>query len=175
MRVLRLGMERCDMKRKQYEYKCEKRRDQLAGFWIFTFLNVSIFFLISIIEYRAHALEAITLWPIEIVDSGIVLPWAINIIVLFVGLVLRPQFALGYLVALAGWVFISILYIPSCYVTCLVLGDGGSDTFVYCFFGGYMALWLGLAAWRSIILYKRDCTKPNWKKDLQEGEAGHEG
>jgi hypothetical protein len=146
------------MKRKIYETKCDKRKDQLAGFWIFTIVNVPILVFVAVNEL----LSTITFQTISSSDwfttAVTILPWVINLVIISVGLLLRPQFATGFLVALAMWAIASFLYVPSCMATCIVIGgDYDSESFFYCFTGLYLLIWLGLGAWRSYKLYNRDC------------------
>jgi hypothetical protein len=102
------------MKRHHYETLCDKRKDQVKGFWLFLGLN---------------ALTLPIFWNADSDGWFVAMPWVINGIVLLAGLVLRPHIAVGYLVSLAGLIAVSLLYLASCWVACSAYDSGGGGDF----------------------------------------------
>ena len=103
------------MKHKDYSTTRQRSIDQIMGFFAFPLLNVPL---------------GIILWNIskQQIDSHLptlasALPWVVNLIVLSVAFLLRPQFAIGY-IAFIGFAVsvvtaLGVLFVAACFVSTL--------------------------------------------------------
>ncbi len=100
------------MKRKVYTTRRERMTDQVIGFLAFPLVNVPLWIIVWVIS--------------QMIDSQLmilvsVLPWLVNGIVLVLAVLLRPEFAIGYIafvgVALTVVTALSVLFVAACFVT----------------------------------------------------------
>jgi hypothetical protein len=105
------------MKRKVYTTRRERIIDEILGFLAFPLLNVPL---------------GIVLWLIsERIDSQLLaalvsaLPWLVNGIVFVLAVLLRPEFAMGYVAFIALTLTVvtalSVLFVAACFVTFVIL------------------------------------------------------
>ena len=99
------------MKRKEYVTRRERMVDQIIGFWAFPLVNVVV-------------------WIISQRIDSLALPWLVNIIVLILAYLFRPEFGIGYITFIAVALIVvtasSALFVAACFVSILsaaVLGD----------------------------------------------------
>ena len=127
------------MKRKVYITRRERMIDQILGFLAFPLVNVPL---------------GIVLWLIsERIDSQLLaalvsaLPWLVNGIVLVLAVLLRPEFAIGYVTfigaAVAVVTALSVVVVAACFVIiplAPVLGDLVNWVFIFLIGAGLLGL-----------------------------------
>lgn len=87
--------------------------ERIAGFWTAFILNLMLIVLaIGLMMDRQELSETPMVW----------LPWLFNLLILVVALWKYGEFAVGYLMGIALFAVATILYMPSCIGTCLVVG-----------------------------------------------------
>jgi hypothetical protein len=151
------------MNRYQDRSACDKRTDQIIGFWSFPVLNLIILFLTPAgREFILALLVAGALAGGVTTSSLGALPWIANAVFVSWALLFRPQVAVGYLVSLAGLIAGSLLYTISCLATCIMLQGidpigGGSELFLIAFPTVFWGVWLILGVVGSVRLYRKAC------------------
>jgi predicted anti-sigma-YlaC factor YlaD len=127
------------MKRKVYTTRRERMIDQIIGFLAFPLVNVPL---------------GIVLWTIsERIDSQLLaalvsaLPWLVNGIVLVLAVLLRPEFAIGYVTfigaAVAVVTALSVVVVAACFVIiplAPILGDLVNWVFIFLIGAGLLGL-----------------------------------
>ena len=128
------------MKRKVYATKRERMIDQTLGFLAFPLVNISLGITLWIISQMISSS-----WWFELSS---VLPWLINGIIIFLALLWRPEFAMGYITfigaAVAMIIFLSVLFVAACFVTIFsaaTVGDQQAKAlFIVLMLGGLVVL-----------------------------------
>jgi hypothetical protein len=110
------------MKRKVYTTQRERMIDRILGLFAFPLLNIPLGIMIWMIPQRIDSpLLAILI---------LALPWVVNGIVLVLAFLLRPEFAIGYIVFIGAAVALAtgvgVVFLAACFVIIPlvpVLGD----------------------------------------------------
>ena len=127
------------MKRKVYTTRRERMIDQIIGFLAFPLVNVPLGIVLLTISER--------------IDSQLLaalvsaLPWLVNGIVLVLAVLLRPEFAIGYVTfigaAVAVVTALSVVVVAACFVIiplAPVLGDLVNWVFIFLIGAGLLGL-----------------------------------
>ena len=131
------------MKRKvEYSSGREKRRDLFAGFLMAVVLNIILILLwVYNLESLNNSLESYLK----------LLPWLINGLFLFLGLLILPQFALGYLIAIGAMAATPLIFLVLCGVGCFLamtfdneigIALGIATFFIILIIGGSALFWM---------------------------------
>ena len=101
------------MKRKVYTTRRERRTDEIIGFLAFPLVNVPLWIFLLLVA------QMIDSQLLETLVSA--LPWLVNGSVVVLALLLRPEFAIGYIAFIAFAVTLvtalGILFVAACFVT----------------------------------------------------------
>ncbi len=95
--------------RKKYETDYERKIDQHRGFFVCLLVN-SPLLIISL--YMSHLLPQ---------DIRLVLPWIVNIGIIILALIFRPEFTTGYLAFFAfvivGTITLGVVFLAACFAS----------------------------------------------------------
>jgi hypothetical protein len=141
---------------------CNRALFRLVGFWASTVVN--LLFLIPVaINSDEYGLPSMEEYPLPLL-----IPWVVNgILLLGPSIIVSSEFAVGYITSLGILAVASLLYVPSCLVTCIITGGvleiisldlGQAFSFPECFLLMYVLAWLAMAGWFSQRIYRRNCT-----------------
>lgn len=138
------------MKKMAHDEKLDSAVARIAGFWVAYFVNVLI---ISLFLVKMDEVGDLSSSPLFMA-----LPWAVNGLFLAALMTRSPRYGLGYLIGLGFLVVEAVLYVPSCFASCMALTAVGLepdvntlDPFVVWFTLSYVVAWclagLGLSIW----------------------------
>lgn len=128
------------MMRKVYATKRERMIDQTLGFLAFPLVNVALGITLWIISQMISSW-----WWFELSSA---LPWLVNGVIIFLALLWRPEFAIGYITFIGAAVtvvtLLGVLFLAACFVTifsAIVIGDQQAKAlFVILMLGGLVGL-----------------------------------
>jgi hypothetical protein len=146
------------MKRKVYTTRREQMTDQILGFLAFPLVNLPLGIMLAAIRHRTDSSLLMLL---------AVLPWLVNGSILVLAVLLRPAFAVGYIVfigaVLVSVIALSVVVVAACFVTIplfLVIGDLGNWVFIT----------LVLIGLYLLVVWAIDLFKNWWSSDKGNSE-----